>query len=184
MATIFSHALVAVSLGKVYSGTRSPTSRFWMLSIACSILPDLDVVGLALGVPYGSFWGHRGFSHSLLFACVVGIIIGSPGLGGGRKSVTARSFLCIYYAIVTASHGVLDALTNGGLGVAFFSPFDTTRYFFGWRPLEVSPIGAAFFSRRGLGVLASEAIWLGAPCLLILIATRLYQRRRRSSSPG
>ena len=34
-------------------------------------------------------------------------------------------------------HGTvkLAAFINIGLGVAFFSPIDTTRYFFPWRPL-------------------------------------------------
>ena len=39
----------------------------------------------------------------------------------------------LYLFLSTASHGVLDALTDGGLGVAFFSPFDQTRYFFPFR---------------------------------------------------
>ena len=183
MATVFTHSLVAVSLGKAYSG-RSVSARFLALSVACSVLPDLDVIGLVLGVPYGSFWGHRGFSHSLLFACVVGIIVGCTGLSGVRNGSTARWPRCIYFAIVTASHGVLDAFTDGGLGIAFFSPFDTNRYFFGWRPLVVSPIGADFFSRRGLEVLESEAIWIWVPCLLLLIATRLCLRKPRAPARG
>jgi inner membrane protein len=52
---------------------------------------------------------------------------------------------------------VLDAMTNGGLGVAFFAPFDTTRYFFPWRPITVSPIGVgSFFTHRGALVVLSE----------------------------
>jgi inner membrane protein len=47
---------------------------------------------------------------------------------------------------VKASHGILDAMTDGGLGVAFFSPFDDTRCFFPFRPIKVSPIGLSFFS--------------------------------------
>ena len=45
-----------------------------------------------------------------------------------------------------ASHGVLDALTDGGPGVAFLAPFDDTRYFFPWRPIRVSPLWRGFFS--------------------------------------
>jgi inner membrane protein len=43
--------------------------------------------------------------------------------------------LCI--AVATASHGILDAFTNGGLGVAFFAPFDKTRYFFPVTPMKL-----------------------------------------------
>ena len=70
-----------------------------------------------------------------------------------------------YFAAVTASHGILDALTDGGLGIAFFSPFDTHRYFFPWRPIQVSPIGPGFFSARGVRVLASELRWIWIPRL-------------------
>jgi hypothetical protein len=41
-----------------------------------------------------------------------------------------------YFFVVTASHGALDAMTDGGLGIAFFAPFDNTRYFFPFRPIK------------------------------------------------
>jgi membrane-bound metal-dependent hydrolase YbcI (DUF457 family) len=44
------------------------TSRFWWLTVACCLLPDVDVIGLIVGIPYEHVMGHRGFSHSLLFA--------------------------------------------------------------------------------------------------------------------
>ena len=71
--------------------------------------------------------------------------------------------------LTAASHGALDALTTGGLGVAFFSPWDLERYFFSFRPIRVSPLGIkAFFSSRGLRVLASEFWWVGLPCAAAL----------------
>ena len=70
--------------------------------------------------------------------------------------------------VVTASHGLLDALTNGGLGVAFFSPFDDTRYFLPYRPVEVSPLGiGAFFTPRALPLLWTEFVWIAVPVLLL-----------------
>ena len=56
----------------------------------------------------------------------------------GRVATFAFLFLC------TMSHALLDALTDGGLGVAFFSPFSNERYFFPWTPIRVS----RFFSAR------------------------------------
>jgi inner membrane protein len=82
---------------------------------------------------------------------------------------------------VMASHGILDALTRGGEGVAFFAPFDDTRYFFPWRPVRVSPIGLDFFGRAGLGVLASELLWLWLPAGVVLAVSRLRRRCARSS---
>jgi hypothetical protein len=37
-----------------------------------AMLPDLDVIGFALGVRYGDPWGHRGAAHSLLAILEVG----------------------------------------------------------------------------------------------------------------
>ena len=81
----------------------------------------------------------------------------------------------------TVSHGVLDAMTDGGLGVAFFAPWNNERYFLPWRPLKVPPIGIpAFFSRRGLVVLGSELLWVALP--LVLIAVVGVALRRKSNS--
>ena len=127
-------------------GTTMPW-HFWALSITCSILPDADVIGFALGVPYNSLWGHRGLSHSLCFAFVLSLCVVSLAF----RQYVAFSWPwwshVLYFFVVTASHGVLDAMTDGGRGIAFFAPFDTTRYFFPWRPVRVSPISIrAFFS--------------------------------------
>ncbi len=73
-------------------------------------------------------------------------------------------------------------MTNGGLGIAFFSPFDTTRYFFSWRPIQVSPIGAGwFFTTRGMDILLNEAIVVWLPMLVVGFA--LYGLRRWREAP-
>jgi inner membrane protein len=84
-----------------------------------------------------------------------------------------------YFALITASHGLFDAMTDGGLGIAFFSPFDTTRYFLPWRPIRVSPIGPGFFSDRGMTVLVSEATWLWLPSAALAAVAWIVRRRER-----
>lgn len=82
--------------------------------------------------------------------------------------------------VITVSHGILDAMTNGGLGVAFFAPFDTQRYFFIWRPIQVSPLGVRrFFTWRGLGILSSEILWVWLPCLALWALAKATQLVRR-----
>jgi inner membrane protein len=85
---------------------------------------------------------------------------------------------------VTASHGALDALTDGGLGVAFFAPFDAGRYFFPRTPIRVSPIGADFFGPRGLEVLASEALWVWLPALALVAAVWAGRKLLKSPAGG
>ncbi|WP_317208163.1 metal-dependent hydrolase [Tenacibaculum ovolyticum] len=145
----------------------------------CAILPDADVIGFSFGIKYESFWGHRGFSHSLLFALILGVLITVifySRIFFSKKGVV----LILYFTICTASHAVLDALTTGGLGVAFLSPFDTTRYFFSWRPIKVSPIGVArFFSERGIKVVLSELIWIGIPSIFYIFVTMYFKRNKK-----
>jgi inner membrane protein len=161
--------------------------RFWAVALLLSVSPDFDVVGFAAGVEYGDFLGHRGFTHSFLFAALCGglaaaLLVRWPGWPGwpGARAVALATF----FTMVTASHGVLDGLTNGGLGIAFFSPFDLTRYFLPWTPIQVSPIGfGAFFTRWGAAVLRSEVVWIGLPTLGVLgltEAVRHLGRVRRS----
>lgn len=182
MASVFTHAAAAVALGQACRPAKVP-ARFWLLSALCAALPDADVVGFAFGVGYGDELGHRGLSHSLAFAFLLGCVVAWLGFRGMEGSLGRRA-LALYFFAVTASHGVLDALTDGGLGVAFFAPFENSRYFFPVRPVRVSPIGlGAFFSRGGLEVIESELLWVWLPsALLAALATVL--RRRRNPEEG
>ena len=168
MASAFSHTVVAWTLGWLKERRRMPL-RFWVLSAFCATMPDLDVVGFAFGIRYGDLWGHRGLTHSLPFAFLTGLIVVELGFREPHRFSRGWWALVGYFATVTTSHGILDALTDGGLGVAFFSPFDTTRYFFPVRPITVSPIGVeAFFSERGLRVILNEMLFIWLPCLVAL----------------
>lgn len=152
-------------------------ARTWVLGVACAILPDADVVGLFLGIPFGSPLGHRGLSHSLPFAAAVAAVVVAVGFRHVPEGVSGPR-LWLYLFLATASHGVLDALTDGGPGIAFFAPFDNARYFFPFRPIVVSPLGIRpFFSGWGLRVIESELIWIGVPCLVVaVLAIRLHRR--------
>src|SRR4030042_6463779 len=81
-------------------------------------------------------------------------------------------FYLIFFFLLSTSHGILDAFTNGGLGIALLSPFDKTRYFSPWRPIMVSPIGViSFFGRWGLAVIKSELLWVWLPSFLMVITS-------------
>lgn len=168
MATILSHGIAALALGKVFTGERLPL-RFWVASVVCAMLPDIDVIGFGFGVHYGDMLGHRGLTHSLLSALLIGFV--TVALLFRDAKLFSRNWLSLvsYFFVVTASHGLLDALTNGGPGVAFFAPFSNTRYFFPVRPIEVSPIGLRFFSSRNAWtVIRSEIVCIWIPSALVV----------------
>ncbi|WP_426059954.1 metal-dependent hydrolase [Hymenobacter sp. B1770] len=183
MASAFGHAALGATLGKLLLPNQLHR-RYWLAAACCAALPDLDALGYKLGVPYASLWGHRGITHSLLAAALVAALgLASRLLSQpDRRPPVGRLALLLFLA--TASHGLLDAMTTGGLGVAFFSPWDQERYFLGLRPIQVSPIGIkAFFSSQGLRVMASECLWIGVPCLLALALQRLGHRNEADQRP-
>ena len=159
MATPLSHLAVPLALTVALGPDLVPRGLL-VLALACALLPDLDALGLWLGIPYEHPLGHRGFTHSLPFAAALagaGTLL-APAVG----AQPAVSF-CVL-AVSAASHGLLDGMTNGGLGIAFFSPFSQRRHFLPWRVIEVSPLRpSALFSRRGLCVLRSELRWVWVP---------------------
>jgi len=181
MPTLFTHAVAAMALGKAFAGEKMP-ARFWVLSIFCAVIPDADVISFSYRFERGSMFGHRGLSHSLFFALLLALLIvwlafrETPAFSKGWWAVV------FYFFLVTASHGLLDALTDGGSGVAFFAPFYATRYFFPWRPIEVSPISVdRFLSSRGLDVIKSEILWIWIPAALLVASAWLYHRLRATS---
>ena len=177
MASAFSHAVAGLAIGTAFWRPGVP-ARFWVLGAACAALPDLDSLGFRFGVPYGHVLGHRGLTHSLLFAAGLAAVV-TPLVLPAALSPVSRGELWLYLFLATASHGALDALTNGGLGVAFFAPLKNTRYCFPATPIEVSPLSVrAFFTARGVRVLASELVWVWLPAA-VFAALTLWLRRRQ-----
>jgi len=174
MPTILTHAIAGVAIAQALAPCQR-RAEISLFAAGCAMLPDADVLGFSFGIRYGDLWGHRGLTHSLLFALVVAAAVTLLLLHKNLRGHW-RVFLTLFAA--TASHGLLDAFTSGGLGVAFFSPFDRARYFFPWRPILVSPIGLGpFLTRRGLAVLASEMHWVWMPAAAILLAAALFRCR-------
>jgi inner membrane protein len=182
MASAPTHALAALAIGAAFSTPRW-TARCWVLGAVCAALPDADVLSFRFGIAYGDLLGHRGLTHSLLFAAALAGAVTTLCFRAERwRGERIRLFAFLFVA--TASHGVLDALTSGGLGVAFFAPFDSSRYFFPWRPILVSPIGVGrFLGERGLRVLASEALWVWLPAA-VLACVAWAVRRRTGDAPA
>lgn len=169
MASIFGHGIVSYTIAKLLSDNKM---RWIMLAaIVSSILPDIDVITFYLGVPYSHPFGHRGFTHSILFALLWALLL----MFSFSKSNKLMWFLVIF--LCTIFHGILDAMTSGGRGVGFFIPFNNTRFFFPFREILVSPIHMIeFFSEWGVQVILSEIKYLFLPSIFIL-AVRFYIKK-------
>jgi len=172
MPTIFTHG--AIGFTAMRSVFAAPTDHgLTLASILLPILPDADAL-LMPWIPYGHPFGHRGFTHSLFFAALVGLVTAALALRGKWASDHSFLKLAIFFTLITASHGLFDAMTSGGLGVAFFAPFDNTRYFLPWRPIPVSPMSVAgLMTTRGLRVIR----WEFALFWPFAIAAALWDKR-------
>jgi inner membrane protein len=174
MPTILSHPAVPLAAASLLPQTVIPRDLL-LVGAFFSVLPDVDVVGFGFGIHYGDLFGHRGFTHSLIFALVIALILALllPDRFTGHSRLAAFVFLLISIA----SHGLLDAMTDGGLGIAFFSPFSNHRYFLPWRPIAVAPIGIfAFFTPFGVHAFLSELRWIWFPSLTIVFTAFLARK--------
>jgi inner membrane protein len=160
---------VAVGLAAARLSPLSSRRRAWPWALglaAASLLPDLDCVAFALGIPYHAPFGHRGATHSLAFAVACGLLAAVVARSSG---LAARAGWTV--GLVIATHGLLDTLTNGGLGSALLWPFSNERFFAPWRPIPVAPIGAALLGPRGLRVMLVELVAF-APLLVVAVWPR------------
>lgn len=178
MASIFSHAIAATALGTVNT-PKKRALKYIALGIFCATFPDFDVIAFKLGIPYEHPFGHRGFFHSIFFAYLQGLFI-------VRIFYHEYAFMSwnalktgFYFFCCGVSHSLLDAMTNGGKGVAFFAPFDNSRYFLPWRPIQVSPVDIeSFFGEWGMRVLQSEFYYIMIPSALLASGMLLFKRFR------
>src|SRR3954467_6741786 len=79
---------------------------------ALSMLPDADVIAFRFGIPYEHPWGHRGATHSFVFALF--IALAAAGVARALNLPVLRTAL--FAGVTVATHGLLDTLTDGGLG--------------------------------------------------------------------
>jgi inner membrane protein len=171
MSTIITHTAVPLAIG-IGLGSRIIPPRLLFAGVIFSILPDIDVIGFFNGIPYHSSYGHRGFTHSIGFAVVCAFV--AVLFARNLKSGAVATFL--FLAVAMASHGIMDAMTHGGLGVGLAWPVTDERYFLPWRPLPVPAIGIRyFFSNWGFYVIKAEFIKVWLPMLYCIAALWLVR---------
>lgn len=178
MPTIFTHAAFAFAFSKLTfdvknqgitpsapeeAATHSMAANKPILFAAgiLGALPDTDAL-LRYWVSSQHPLAHRGLTHSLFFAVCIGFATAFLFIKLKWNNGQSLWTLAVIFTLATASHGFFDAMTTGGSGIAFFAPFDYTRYFFPFRPIPVAPMSAGgLFTARGIHLLSWEfaLIW-------------------------
>ena len=175
MPSIISHIVTGTSLGySLYPDEKK--FKFYIFAILLSIIPDFDVIMFRIGIPYAHPMGHRGFFHSFLFAAIIGIFFAYIFFSRNEARAKKYTMISFVFILIGFMHCLLDAMTNGGLGIGLFIPFSYQRYFLPWKPIEVSPIRISdFFSNWGLRVLKNEFIFLIIPSIILVSSSRIIR---------
>ena len=173
MAT-YLHFAPAVALA-VAVGPRAVGWRLTLAGAACAVLPDADFALYLLRIDtYSGTYGHRGFSHSIGFALLVGLLGTLLAPAGGRRGAFVGAFL----ALCTLSHPLIDGLFDRGICNAWLWPLDGARHCLPWRPIPMQ--GVPLF---GLGRLGQELVWIGLPLLAGALASLGWRRWRARRLP-
>jgi inner membrane protein len=173
MPSFLTHPAIPLTLG-VALGPKTAPPALVIAGVAVSVLPDLDMLTYMMGIPLSHEYGHRGFSHSIFFAVLVALL----GAYLLRAYKIPWHVTACFLFISAVSHGILDAFTNGGHGIAFFWPWSETRHFSFHRVIEVSPIHPErMLSGRIKTVLLSELLWVWLPFTVIGLSGVLARKR-------
>ena len=145
MASAVSHFVIGAAFALPLTGVPSikKTVRPAGLMFTAGVLavaPDIDTAFYGI-IPYAHFLGHRGFVHSPFFAFLIAVVLSSL-LYAIARDLGFRAFLGITaaFTLALASHGILDAMTDAGLGVMLLYPYSEERLFLPWRPFYAPPI--------------------------------------------
>jgi len=188
MASSIGHAAAALTIAAALRPAGRMPRRFWWLAAAAGVLPDVD----ALGRPFGAgdlAWlgGHRAFSHSIVFAALLGIVLAAVARravprGGAQPDDASVGRLWLAFVLAGASHGLLDTLTSYGEGVALLAPMSWARFSAPWHPLDPAAAAGGHTGPAQLVYgLLNEAAWIWLPALTVGLgvgaARRYYEKR-------
>jgi len=110
MCSVLTHPVVPIALSTVFPPDTLPPTVL-LVGAACSVIPDIDVIGRKFGIRSNHMLGHRGLTHLMAFAAVLGAI---PTCTLFRSSHPDPWVLFLFLFVSTLSHALLDMLTNGG----------------------------------------------------------------------
>ena len=148
MPSSLSHAMIAVAGGSMLA-PRPLLGTFLITGVVCAVIPDIDAVGRPFYGAAGDLQflgGHRGFTHSLTFAALLGVLAPLATLGRARWD-GHRLLFGVFIALATVSHGLLDTITSIGAavdGVQFLSPFSSRQFTMPWHLIH-GPFSELFY---------------------------------------
>ena len=146
-----------------------------------AMLPDADVIMVALGTADRGVLGHRGASHSLPLALLLGLLVAYVMQRYGWPVVRTA----VMATAAVASHAVLDLLGEGGRGLPVLWPFVELRFQSPVRIFPDAPRWPATLSGPGITNIAIEILVFSPLTVYALwprLATSVARLVRRPSA--
>ena len=146
--TLIGHAVLGATAYGALRPHSNPTrwglSRraLLLLCLLLPMLPDADAA-MHVWVKYGHDLGHRGITHSLLFALIfaLGLAWLLQRLGRAERSHQALGRMTLAFFLLLASHSLTDAMTTGGKAPSLLWPVKSEGVWMPKRFIPVSPMG-------------------------------------------
>jgi len=119
------HITLGACVGEMVLGKKlGKKALFWGALSQC--LPDIDTIVAALFPADQAFLIHRGFTHSVLFAFVIGFILVFAVKKIHQKTRIAFSLLAFFFCFQLLLHDLLDTCNSYGTGL--LEPFSPQRF--------------------------------------------------------
>jgi inner membrane protein len=104
--------VLGAAVGEAVAGKEiGNKAAFW--GAVAGTIPDLDVLFMGLFNPIDASLFHRGFSHSLLFACISGPLIGILIHRISKRKIKLKSWILLFFLGIL-THPILDMFTTYG----------------------------------------------------------------------
>lgn len=121
------HIALGACMGEAFAGkTVGRKAMLW--GILAQSIPDIDFVSAAWLDTPSLLLAHRGFTHSILFAGIITIVMATLANNWHRPHNISFTRWAFFFAAAIGSHILIDAFNNYGVG--WFEPFSHYRISF------------------------------------------------------
>ena len=119
------HICLGACIGEIALGKRLGKKALIWGAVAQS-LPDIDIAAGLFVSPDRDLLFHRGITHSLIFAIIVGLLTVLLARRMHRTTILPAGLLIAFFVSQIALHDLLDTCNSYGTGL--LEPFNHTRF--------------------------------------------------------